>query len=70
MKALSRASGAAALSLLLGGCAVPTGEQVLPPAAAEQVGVRADGWQQYNGGYDATRFSPLTQINTGNAASL
>jgi glucose dehydrogenase len=23
-------------------------------------------WPQFNGGYDATRFSPLTQINTNN----
>ena len=23
-------------------------------------------WRQFNGGYDATRFSPLTQINTNN----
>jgi len=27
-------------------------------------------WQQYNGGYDATRFSSLTQINTNNVSSL
>ena len=27
-------------------------------------------WGGYNGGYDATRFSPLTQINTGNVANL
>ncbi len=27
-------------------------------------------WQGYNGGYDATRFSPLTQIDTKNVASL
>src|SRR5437762_12074594 len=27
-------------------------------------------WRGYNGGYDATRFSPLTQINTKNVASL
>src|SRR5262249_33319560 len=27
-------------------------------------------WRQYNGGYDATRFSPLTQINTNNIGSL
>ena len=27
-------------------------------------------WPAYNGGYNATRFSPVTQINTGNVASL
>jgi len=27
-------------------------------------------WRQYNGGYDATRFSSLTQINTNNVGSL
>jgi hypothetical protein len=27
-------------------------------------------WPGYNGGYDATRFSPLTQIDTRNVASL
>ena len=28
------------------------------------------GWLGYNGGYDANRFSPLTQINTKNVARL
>ena len=27
-------------------------------------------WRGYNGGYDATRFSPLTQIDTGTVAGL
>jgi alcohol dehydrogenase (cytochrome c) len=27
-------------------------------------------WPQFNGGYDATRFSPLTQINANNVGSL
>ena len=27
-------------------------------------------WRQYNGGYDATRFSPLTKINANNVGSL
>ncbi len=27
-------------------------------------------WPGYNGGYDATRYSPLKQINTANVASL
>jgi glucose dehydrogenase len=28
------------------------------------------GWAMYNGGYDSTRYSSLTQINTKNVASL
>ena len=27
-------------------------------------------WRQFNGGYNATRFSPLNQINTNNVGSL
>src|SRR5215831_1978871 len=27
-------------------------------------------WRQFNGGYNATRFSPLNQINTSNVGSL
>ena len=27
-------------------------------------------WPQFNGAYDATRFSPLMQINTNNVGSL
>src|SRR5262245_66610088 len=27
-------------------------------------------WPQFNGGYDATRFSPLSKINTNNVGSL
>jgi len=27
-------------------------------------------WRQFNGAYDAARFSPLTQINTNNVGSL
>jgi alcohol dehydrogenase (cytochrome c) len=33
-------------------------------------GVAGDGWPGFNGGADATRFSPLTQIDTKNVASL
>jgi PQQ-dependent dehydrogenase (methanol/ethanol family) len=32
--------------------------------------VSSSEWPEYNGGYNATRFSPVTQINTGNVASL
>ena len=30
----------------------------------------ASEWPAYNAGYNATRFSPVTQINTGNVATL
>jgi alcohol dehydrogenase (cytochrome c) len=40
-------------------------------AAEESVHQKAHtAWLGYNGGYDATRFSPLTHINTKNVASL
>jgi hypothetical protein len=41
---------------------------LLPPSP----GGRRSGseWPSYNGGYDATRYSSLSQINTGNVASL
>jgi glucose dehydrogenase len=41
-------------------------------AAATQPGGMRSGsdWPSCNGGYDATRYSSLTQINTGNVASL
>ena len=47
-----------------------------PPDTAERTpdqpgGMRSSSeWPAYNGGYNATRFSPVTQINTGNVASL
>ncbi len=61
MKASHRAL-VLALSLLVCSCATNKGELV-----ASQ---RSDGEWQFNGGYDATGFSPLTQINTGNASAL
>jgi alcohol dehydrogenase (cytochrome c) len=39
-------------------------------ACATQPAGQADNGWPFNGGYDATRFSPLTQINTGNVATL
>jgi len=40
-------------------------------AAEDSAGPHADtGWPAFNGGYDATRFSPLTQIDTKNVATL
>jgi alcohol dehydrogenase (cytochrome c) len=57
MNTSTRFATVAALSVLLSACATqPSGET-------------ANGWL-FNGGYDATRFSTLTQINTGNAAAL
>ena len=40
--------------------------------AATQPGDMKSGseWPSYNGGYNATRFSSLSQINTSNVASL
>jgi alcohol dehydrogenase (cytochrome c) len=42
------------------------------PSAAAQPGSMRSGseWPSYNGGYDATRYSSLSQINTGNVSSL
>src|SRR6476661_4109527 len=57
MNASHRIPAVAALSVLLSAC------------ATQPAGQADKGWQ-FNGGYDATRFSPLTQINTGNVASL
>lgn len=50
------------LALLVCACATPTRDRSEPQRAGS-------GWQ-FNGGYDATRFSPLTQIRAGNVASL
>jgi len=47
------------------GCGMPLNE------VAEAKADAADTeWLGYNGGYDATRFSPLNQINTKNVAQL
>ena len=62
MHASHRITAVAVLALFLSGCATNPAEQ----AARQQPDT---GWQ-FNGGYDATRFSPLTQINTGNVATL
>jgi len=40
-------------------------------ASAQAVNQESDlGWPSFNGSYDGTRFSPLTQINKSNVASL
>ena len=43
-----------------------------PHLVTAQPGGMSSGseWPSYNGGYDATRFSSLTQISTSNVASL
>ena len=41
------------------------------PAAAQPGDMKSGSeWPSYNGGYNATRFSSLSQINTGNVGSL
>jgi alcohol dehydrogenase (cytochrome c) len=62
MNASHRSIAIAALSLLICSCATQTGNEVGDEQADR-------GWQ-FNGGFDATRFSPLTQINTGNVVGL
>ena len=50
---------------------VATGSSLAPSAATQPGGMRSGSeWPSYNGGYDATRYSSLSQINTGNVASL
>lgn len=45
--------------------------QAADPAPGQPGGmVSSSEWPAYNGGYNATRFSPVTQINTGNVTSL
>src|SRR5436309_2552707 len=40
-------------------------------ATAQADNQRSDvGWASFNGGYDGTRFSALTQINKSNVASV
>jgi glucose dehydrogenase len=40
-------------------------------AADQPGGMRSSSeWPAYNGGYDATRFSPVAQISAGKVASL
>jgi alcohol dehydrogenase (cytochrome c) len=41
-----------------------------PAPSAYAAGTNDTGWAMYNGGYDATRYSPLAQINTKNVGSL
>ena len=52
-------------------------QQATPPSNPAAVGATEPGgmhsgseWPSYNGGYDATRYSSLSRINTGNVASL
>jgi alcohol dehydrogenase (cytochrome c) len=63
MNVLHRSALTAALVLLMFGCAAH--------AAEDANGQKPDTeWPSFNGGYDATRFSPLMQIDTKNVASL
>jgi alcohol dehydrogenase (cytochrome c) len=56
--------GAAALAVLAATLA--------PPGQAQDAGAARDAgqWPMYGRGYDNTRFSPLTQINSGNVGQL
>ena len=49
-------------SLVVFGLAVSAQQRVTTPAASE--------WQTYNHDLAGTRFSPLTEINTGNVSTL
>ena len=50
---------------------VPTSSSQAALTTAQPGGMRSGSeWPSYNGGYNATRFSSLSQINTGNVASL
>jgi len=55
--------------VMLLGCTAPKTNQPDPGQSTELSAGNTD-WRSYNGGYDATRFSPLNQINTRNVASL
>jgi PQQ-dependent dehydrogenase (methanol/ethanol family) len=53
------------------GTKVATSSSQAELATAQPGGMRSGSeWPSYNGGYNATRFSLLSQINTGNVASL
>jgi len=76
---LLRRFGFLSLGLMLacGACSsekanqVATASSPAPSAAAQPGGMRSGSeWPSYNGGYDATRYSSLSQINTGNVGSL
>src|SRR5512142_3318315 len=65
------------LVLFTGGCSSRNAStDATSSGAAERVAEQPGGmpssseWPGYNGGYNATRFSAVNQINTGNVASL
>ena len=61
-------TGISLLVLLISGCTAIGRDETTAPSAA---GVRQEvQWVAFNGGYDATRFSTLTQIDTKNVATL
>ena len=50
---------------------VATSSSVAALVSEQPGGMRSGSeWPSYNGGYNATRFSSLSRINTGNVASL
>src|SRR2546430_15714645 len=61
-------TGISLLVLLISGCTAIGRNETTAPSAAD---VRQEvQWVAFNGGYDATRFSTLTQIDTKNVATL
>jgi alcohol dehydrogenase (cytochrome c) len=62
---LTTVAAIAFAQLIVGGA---TNAQTADRASSSEAA--APKWLTYNGGYDATRFSPLTQIDKSNVASL
>jgi len=65
------------LTLITGACSPRNAStDARQPDTAERAADQPGGmhsssqWPAYNGGFNATRFSPVTTINTGNVASL
>jgi alcohol dehydrogenase (cytochrome c) len=64
------------LSVLFGACSAKPAESDATPNSPGPIAVKSGAmvsgaeWPSYNGGYDGTRYSPLSHINTGNVASL
>jgi alcohol dehydrogenase (cytochrome c) len=61
--------GLLGFALTVPGCAT-TEQNAGQAGPATDASASPAGWLTYNGGFEATRYSPLTQINTGNVASL
>src|SRR4051812_27063036 len=70
------AMSALALVVAASACSGGPNPSAASSAAAQMPAANVGGmrssleWPSYNGGFDATRYSPVTQINIGNVASL